>query len=444
MPTQAAITGTPTAVGTYNISIRARNISGVGTSRNVTIVIVPADTVDPSVTSLSVITNGGTVLEASLLVAYKFQLEASEKPLEFLATGLPPGLVIAPQTGIISGTPRVIGTYLPKVRARNVLGLGPETTLSLNVVDNPASSPLSRITVPTPVYANYGENFLLNITATNDPVAIKILENPKAPLDTQMPSGLFFDPTTNQIRGKPTIPGVYHVEMLAYNAKGPGPASIIEFIVLDFQSRYLPSRDVVAAAKPTIISSLEVSTTVNAEFAYQIRTANNDALTYTAVTSADFASPGQLPRGLYFDAYKGLLFGTPKASGLVVIHISAANEQGVTTETLILTVAAADGSVSPTTLPTPAVEETSIITEVPQYTVDSSGQLVATMKPVDIVFANPTEATVTADGSGTPAGQVTPIAGEEVAPVDPDARYPKSSGIGEKLRTARRQSNILY
>jgi len=259
-----------------------------------------------------------------------------------------------------------------------------------------------------------------------------------------MPSGLFFDATTNQIRGRPTIPGVYKVRMLAYNARGKGPISLVEFIVLDFKSQYLPVAAVPATASPVIIGSLEVETTVDMTFGYQIQTASDNALTYTAVTTADFASPGQLPRGLYFDAHKGLLFGTPKASGVVAIHLTAANEQGVTTETLILTIKAADGSVSPTTLPVAAKSMAPIITEIPQYSIDSNGNMVATMVPVDVALDSPTEATVTADGSGTPAGQVTPVAGEVVAPVDPAARYPKSSGVGEKLRTARRQSNKLY
>jgi len=156
MTTKAKIIGTPTAVGTYNVAIRARNISGTGNSQTITIVIVPANTPDASVTELSVITNSGADFEASLLLSYKLQLEASNSPLEFLATDLPSGLSLAPKTGIISGVPRTVGTYRPKISVRNALGLGPETILTLNVIDNPATSPLARVSVESPVYANYG------------------------------------------------------------------------------------------------------------------------------------------------------------------------------------------------------------------------------------------------------------------------------------------------
>ncbi len=99
-----------------------------------------------------------------------------------------------------------------------------------------------------------------------------------------------------------------------------------------------------------------------------------------------------------------------------------------------------------------------IVNQVPQYSL-VNGQLVASIAPISYTVVDPTTATPTADGSGTPPGQVTPLYGEtnvpNGAPVPAtngetcDIAIPASpivrttSQIGENIREARRRVSDL-
>ena len=67
--------------------------------------------------------NGASVVGARPGKPFLFTVAASgERPMAFSATGLPDGLVINPQTGIITGTTPPKGNYTVKVTARNING----------------------------------------------------------------------------------------------------------------------------------------------------------------------------------------------------------------------------------------------------------------------------------------------------------------------------------
>ncbi len=121
-PDTGAITGTPTVAGVYTVALSATNNNGTGDPRNLTL----------TVGSLSVISSAATRTVTQNQAMAAFTLTATNSPLSFNVTGLPPGLS-ATTAGVISGTPTTVGTFVVTVSANNAVGTGPDSTLTLTV-----------------------------------------------------------------------------------------------------------------------------------------------------------------------------------------------------------------------------------------------------------------------------------------------------------------------
>jgi hypothetical protein len=86
--------------------------------------VVPSASVPPVITS----STSASGMAGAPFPAYS--IAATGLPTAYTATGLPPGLVVNPQTGAISGTPTASGTFLVTVTATNASGT---TTDSLTI-----------------------------------------------------------------------------------------------------------------------------------------------------------------------------------------------------------------------------------------------------------------------------------------------------------------------
>jgi PKD repeat protein len=109
-----AITGTPTAVGTYTVTIGATNSTGTGTAT--VVFAISAAAVAPIIT----IPTNPTGTVGTPIVTYP--ITATGLPTSYTATGLPPGLSLNPLTGEINGTPTTPGTYTVTITATNGSG----------------------------------------------------------------------------------------------------------------------------------------------------------------------------------------------------------------------------------------------------------------------------------------------------------------------------------
>ena len=119
-PTTGLIAGTPTVAGLSTVTLSASNAGGPGVA---TLLITIAAAIPPVITSGS--SAGGTVG-----YTFSYQLTASNSPTSFNAIGLPGGLSIDPTTGLISGTPTVVGsTSTVTLSASNAGGTGVATLL---------------------------------------------------------------------------------------------------------------------------------------------------------------------------------------------------------------------------------------------------------------------------------------------------------------------------
>jgi hypothetical protein len=100
----------------------------------------------PVITSAS--TASGTVAQS-----FTYQITASNSPVLYGASGLPPGVSVNTSTGLVSGTPTTAGTYNATVSATNSGGSGSKA-LTISVAGNPnppCTSPVIAFTSSPPV-----------------------------------------------------------------------------------------------------------------------------------------------------------------------------------------------------------------------------------------------------------------------------------------------------
>jgi hypothetical protein len=201
--TSGLISGTPTATGSFNVTISATNSAGTGSA---TLALTIAQTQQPPVISSS-LTASGTVG-----VAFSYQITATNNPISYNATGLPAGLSVNTTTGLISGTPTAAGSFSVTISATNSVGTG-SATLALTIAQ--AQQP-PVITSPLTASGTFGQTFRYQITATNNPTSFNA---------TGLPSGLSVNTTTGLISGTARgSGGIFKVTLSATNAAGTGTA----------------------------------------------------------------------------------------------------------------------------------------------------------------------------------------------------------------------------
>ena len=330
----ATISGTPTAVGSTNVTLTAGN----GTAPNDTqtlVITITAAPVAPSITS-ALTASGATGVQ------FNYAITASgTTPINFTATPLPAGLTLTGAT--ISGTPTASGSTNVALGASNGTSPNDNKTLVITITGPVAPVITSALTATGKV----GSSFTYTVTASGTaPITFTA---------ASLPNGLSLNGAA--ISGTPTAAGTTNVTLTAANGISPNDTKTLVITIGN-------------PAAPLITSSLTVSATQGQPFSYQI-TANNNP--------TSFAATG-LPDGLSVNA-AGLIAGSSIRSGMVGITISATNVTGTDTETLVLTVALAAGAAtpaapqfqSPPTTPAPAPAGTSITFTAP---VGTQGSLV--------------------------------------------------------------------
>jgi hypothetical protein len=189
-----AISGTPTAAGSYNFSVQVTDSAGRTASAALNVVIASA-----LVITSSAVLPGGTVG-----TAYSATLTSSggAAPVSWVvASGaLPAGLSLS-QAGVLSGTPAAAGPFTFVVKATDVLGNSASQSCTINIAALASGGSLTIMNADLP-------NGVVNA-----PYSVSLAASGGTPPYTwavtsgSLPAGLTLDPKAGTISGTPTTPG---------------------------------------------------------------------------------------------------------------------------------------------------------------------------------------------------------------------------------------------
>jgi len=295
------LSGTATTTGTFVATVQATNANGTGNGV-VTINVGYAPTI-----------TGTLATSGTIGSAFNYTIAATNAPTTFTATGLPSGFSIDSNTGVISGSPLVdIGNYNVTIAAANLYGTT-SGTLVVNVAPEKPVISSQSYTITQGASFSYPvsfENPYIWFTASSVPSWMTFT-------DYGYDSAIF--------TGTASTTGTFAVTLTGSNSTGVSDPAVWTFIVLP--------------PGPYITSPLSGSGTVGDYFQYYLTCMNSGSSTVMNVTG--------LPTGLVFEQQNdtaGQIYGTPSSTGTFNVTISATNAIGSDTESLVLTIEAAETS----------------------------------------------------------------------------------------------------
>jgi large repetitive protein len=295
-----ALTGTPTQVGSFNITITATDANGQTGNRAYTLVVTAP--------TLSMTPAAGT-LTATYGAAYtqSFTASGSPGPYSYALTGaLPAGVTFSGNT--ISGTPTAPGSYPITVTATDtgLTGVGAPFSIARNYTLN-VPAPVIVVNPATLPGTTAGQSYTQLLTATGGvaPYAFSLTAG-------SLPNGLTLS-TGGALTGTTTTSGTFNFTVTATDANGQTGNRAYSVVV----------------AVPTLVLSPATLPAGIAGTAYsQTLVASGGIAPYTRSLT------GALPTGLSFNAGTGVLSGTPTQSGTFNISVTVTDSTGGTAATI--------------------------------------------------------------------------------------------------------------
>ena len=218
------LTGTPTTAGSYPVSVRFRDSSGCTAAASYTITVCNTLAVGP-----------GSLPPATATLAYA--------PVPFTVTGatgaatwsvttglLPAGMALDPSTGVLSGTPTVVGTFPFTVTATDSLGCTGSVAVTLVV-----GCPTITVNPATLVAAFEDQAYAATLTQTGGGAGTTTF----AVTAGALPTGVTLAPG-GALAGTAAVPGTYTFTVTATDAalgcSGSRPYSLLVTPVNDAPS----------------------------------------------------------------------------------------------------------------------------------------------------------------------------------------------------------------
>ncbi|RNM18543.1 YSIRK signal domain/LPXTG anchor domain surface protein, partial [Staphylococcus epidermidis] len=372
--TTNTISGTPSKVGSYDITVTTTDESG--NSETTTFTINVEDTTKPTVESVADQTQEvNTEIEPIKIEAKDNSGQAVTNKVD----GLPAGVTYDEVTNTISGTPSEVGSYTVTVTTTDESGNATETTFTIDVKDT-----------TKPTVEDIADQ-KQEVNTEIEPIKIEATDNSGQAVTNKvegLPDGVTFDETTNTISGTPSETGSYTVTVTTTDESGNSETTTFTINVED-------------TTKPTVESVADQTQEVNTEITpIKIEARDNSGQTVTNKVDG-------LPNGVTFDETTNTISGTPSEVGSYDIKVTTTDESGNETETTFTI------DVEDTTKPTVkdiADQTQEVNTEIEPIKIeatDNSGQAVTNKVdglPAGVTFD---EATNTISGTPSEVGSYT-------------------------------------
>ncbi len=417
-PSTGAITGTPTAYGTFNFTaqvVDSRGTAAGTTTSNCSIVIAP-----PQITLTCPAATTGTVG-----VAYSSSLTAGGgvPPYTYSITSgsLPAGLMLNSSTGAITGTPTTAGTFNFTAQVVDSTGTAAGTTTSnCSIVIAPAPPTLTCPASTGQVGAVYSS--ALVAAGGVAPYTFSITSG-------SLPAGLILNPSTGAITGTPTTAGTFNFTAQVVDSRGTAAGTSTSNCSI-----------VIAPAPPTLTCPASTG---------QVGVAYSSALVAAGgVSPYTFSiTSGSLPGGLTLNPSTGAITGTPTAYGTFSFTAQVVDSRGTAagTSTSNCSIVIAPPQITltcpPSTTGTVGVAYNSSLSAgggVPPYTYSiTAGSLPAGLtlnSTTGAITGTPTTAGTfnftaqVVDSTGTAAGTTTSNCSIVIAPAPPTLTCPTATG----------------
>jgi hypothetical protein len=287
------ISGTPTALGKSDFTVRFQDAAGNVGTRALSILVTEFG----AIIATTALPNG----VASVPYATQLHTVDNRAGAWSIATGsLPPGLTLTPSTGVISGTPA--GPAVSDFTVRFTDGAGAISTRDLSIIIEATAPEISTVALASGVkHSPYAQT-------------LQTKDHRQGVWDVasgQLPPGLGLNPNTGLISGTPTTTGTYPFTIRFRDLLN----------VSDTQPLAIAITDVGAPVIAT--ESLPVGK-VSEAYSAQLRNVGNQSGTWSVST-------GSLPAGLSLNPATGVISGTPTARGTSTFTIRFANSGGVAT-----------------------------------------------------------------------------------------------------------------
>ncbi|KSZ67577.1 putative Ig domain-containing protein, partial [Staphylococcus epidermidis] len=304
------ISGTPSEVGSYDVTVTTTDESG--NSETTTFTIEVKDTTKPTVESVADQTQEVNTEIEPIKIEAK---DNSGQTVTNKVDGLPDGVTFDETTNTISGTPSEVGSYDITVTTTDESGNVTETTFTIDVEDT-----------TKPTVEDIADQ-TQEINTEIEPIKIEATDNSGQAVTNKvdgLPDGVTFDEATNTISGTPNEVGSYTVTVTTTDESGNATETTFTIDVED-------------TTKPTVEDIADQTQEVNTEITpIKIEATDNSGQGVTNKVDG-------LPDGVTFDEVTNTISGTPSKVGSYTVTVTTTDESG-NSETTTFTIDVEDTS----------------------------------------------------------------------------------------------------
>lgn len=320
-----AISGTPTAAGTFTFTLTATDANGMAGTQSYSI------TVNGAVLTLNPASLPTPTAEAAYSQALSTSGGTAPYSYRISAGALPPGLSLNTQTGIVSGTATAVGTFNFSVTSTDSsTGTNAPFTATHSYSVN-VNAPALTVTPASLPNEQVGTSVTQTFTATGGNGSYTFTVSSGA-----LPTGLSLT-RAGTLSGSPTAAGTASFTVTATDGLG-FTGSEAYSVVVNAANVLVNPATIPAAVAETAYSQSIIASGGTAPYTYAV-------------------ASGALPPGLSLNASTGSLSGTPTASGSFTFSVRATDSSSgagapfSSTRSYTLAVSAPSITVSPNSLP---------------------------------------------------------------------------------------------